>query len=583
MNSNKVRYSCLVVCLSVLLGSSWSAPAAAEGILLKSEKFTLAPPEASTAIVPFQLGGPGKLILEITTPQQMGKLGIVVRGAYPKAVSRRTDGPSGRAPLRMEIQVTSQELQKGATWLAFPTLVGANKSLYPTPGAMVAGELKISFVPAPGSPQAGAAPPVTAAPQAAQAPQAAGSPAPKTPPPAQSATKPAGVGTAVSAGILGDKNWGDRQISQKQVATKVTAAPPPRSPAVATTAATLPNPSGFTATATTGGDVMLKWNPVPNATHYILQGPGVPPWSSSPNITGTTYTVKGLPSGMNSWGLWAAYKGPTGQPFWGDENNPAKASITGGWYKYSLTGFQVQSATTDDMLNRDGWGDEIYITMDVVETGPAGKVIQPSGRLPAVGNFGDIGKSENKIRAGTASNTGGLKTADQYFGAPFPFRVWCGQLVQGQTGVVVTSTVWEWDEVAGASFGDWMSFIKKHNQDLQADDVKKAGADFNANFGTYMQAGAVLTAAGAQGLLDLEGVLGKPGTRPIGMTAKGAFQPRAVILNYDIAEQALSRVWYGDPAGTLSINYQEPPGILNGEYTLKSRVERISGPQVCLQ
>jgi hypothetical protein len=112
----------------------------------------------------------------------------------------------------------------------------------------------------------------------------------------------------------------------QQVSRKIALGENPKVPGAV--AATPGNPSGFTARAGAGGDVILAWSPVPNAIHYILQGPGVPPWSSSPNITGTTYTVKGLPAGTNSWSLWAVYKDPSGQPYWGDENNPARISLT---------------------------------------------------------------------------------------------------------------------------------------------------------------------------------------------------------------------------------------------------------------
>jgi len=346
------------------------------------------------------------------------------------------------------------------------------------------------------------------------------------------------------------------------------------------------NPSGFTASVA-GNDVVLRWNPVPEASFYWLQGSGLAA-QKVPAAT-TTYTVRGIQPGSLGYSIIAYYESG-GQAF-ADERNIVKASVTmagskAGWYAFYLTGFQVQQQTEDHALNVDGWGDEVFITMDVVETAPGGKKMGVSGRLPAVGNFGDRSRAENVIKAGTANpnGTGGLKNVDTYFGTPFPYRVWCGQLVEGQTNVVITSTIWEWDGTAGASFYDWMAWIKKHNTDLQQEDVVKAGAAMNANFGMYMQAGAVLTAAGAQGLLELKGVLGVAKDRPIGMAGDGSFAPRAVILTYDIAVKALSQAWFGDPAGTFSIAYREPSGWpLNGWYTLKGRIQPIQGPQVCQQ
>jgi uncharacterized membrane protein YgcG len=99
---------------------------------------------------------------------------------------------------------------------------------------------------------------------------------------------------------------------------------------VPASAATPKNPSGFTATAGARGDVILKWSPVPNAISYSLQGPGIPVDSKTgmpPNVSGTTYTVKGLPAGTHSWVLFAVYSGPSG-PYSGDGSNPARTSLT---------------------------------------------------------------------------------------------------------------------------------------------------------------------------------------------------------------------------------------------------------------
>lgn len=95
------------------------------------------------------------------------------------------------------------------------------------------------------------------------------------------------------------------------------------------------NPTGFRAVLQANGDVILEWNSVPNAMNYNLQGPGVKPGVSRPgavvsntvNVTGTTYTVKGLKAGTHSWVLFAVYSAPNG-PYFGDELNPARTSLT---------------------------------------------------------------------------------------------------------------------------------------------------------------------------------------------------------------------------------------------------------------
>lgn len=97
----------------------------------------------------------------------------------------------------------------------------------------------------------------------------------------------------------------------------------------------LANPTGFRAVRQANGDVILSWNSVPNAMNYNLQGPGVQQGLLRPgavvnntvNITGTTYTVKGLKAGTHSWVLFAVYSAPNG-PYFGDELNPTKTSLT---------------------------------------------------------------------------------------------------------------------------------------------------------------------------------------------------------------------------------------------------------------
>ena len=168
MNSRKVRYSCFVVCLSVLLGSSWSAPAAAFEIPLKTQRVTL-DGKHSTESVWFQVQGPGKVILEATALSPLNQMGLIVRGADPKVTALRKDGPT---PLRLEFPVTAQTLAnwsvptkaapagappgasppvttapQGYTWKVDTTIMGTNGMVYAIPGSAAVVDLRVSFVP----------------------------------------------------------------------------------------------------------------------------------------------------------------------------------------------------------------------------------------------------------------------------------------------------------------------------------------------------------------------------------------------------------------------------------------------------
>jgi hypothetical protein len=287
--------------LFILLCSIGATSAAAETVL--KTKFMLDRMNPTTR-VHFQVPGPGTVILEATGDYPLNQLGLIVRGSDPNAAGLRKDGPT---PLRLEFAVTAQDLAKGNGWTAIPTIVGTNGMVYAisAPKGAATGILEVSFSKAPAEKTA-------LQPKAMPKWGAAGA---GTGIPSVGTTQAAPVKAAEPAkivGLPGAKLQGG-MIPQKEISV--------------TAAATPKNPSGFTATPATGGDVILKWSPVPNAIYYILQGPGVPPWSSSPNITGTIYTVKGLPAGTNSWGLWAVYRGPSGQPYWGDENNPARVTV----------------------------------------------------------------------------------------------------------------------------------------------------------------------------------------------------------------------------------------------------------------
>ena len=168
MNSRKARYSCLVVCFSVLLGSSWAAPAAAFEIPLKTQRVTL-DGKHSTESVWFQVQGPGKVILEATALSPLNQMGLIVRGADPKVTALRKDGPT---PLRLEFPVTAQTLAnwsvptkaapagappgasppvttapQGYTWKVDTTIMGTNGMVYAIPGSAAVVDLRVSFVP----------------------------------------------------------------------------------------------------------------------------------------------------------------------------------------------------------------------------------------------------------------------------------------------------------------------------------------------------------------------------------------------------------------------------------------------------
>ncbi len=79
------------------------------------------------------------------------------------------------------------------------------------------------------------------------------------------------------------------------------------SPAVPFISPPLVNPAGFTASHLGGGNVAFKWQVVPGAAQYRLDGPGLP--NTGRHQTATAVTIAGIPPGPGTWKVTALYPG----------------------------------------------------------------------------------------------------------------------------------------------------------------------------------------------------------------------------------------------------------------------------------
>lgn len=67
------------------------------------------------------------------------------------------------------------------------------------------------------------------------------------------------------------------------------------------------NPSGFTARQTGDGQVQLSWQPVNDASYYVLLGPGSS--FGGVKVSGaTSFTVTGVPAGLQTWAVASYYE-----------------------------------------------------------------------------------------------------------------------------------------------------------------------------------------------------------------------------------------------------------------------------------
>jgi hypothetical protein len=357
-------------------------------------------------------------------------------------------------------------------------------------------------------------------------------------------------------------------------------------------------PTGFKATRDGPGIYRLEWDPMPGAHSYVLSGA-----FGTTVVQGTEHTRE-YPAGK-----WGVHLGAQYQVAgFGTITTPVDArpvvEVRGryaGWYRIVLKQLDVVSQTFDDALQRDGKGDEAFVRVELNYLSDAGDR-PPASRKTRT--FGDANppsrfdpyythwQSGERVKAGRASTTGGLITRDSVFGPIIEMELFCGELVEGKSGLVVTSTVWEWDRdhlnVASTEMGVWLQGLTHQlKEDTQLRNlvlepklgVKAEGVGVEAGFrfetDEYNHPVAVVLDLGAVALT--QGM--PPRTRPIGRQ-HGMFQPHPIVINPELIEEVYFRQrLLGYPIGRIVVTYVDDPP--DGEYRVHLQVERASSQQ-CL-
>jgi hypothetical protein len=145
-----------------------------------------------------------------------------------------------------------------------------------------------------------------------------------------------------------------------------------------------------------------------------------------------------------------------------DPNMTIKATMNNmsGYYRVSIKGFICNAETADDILERDGKRDEIYLTSQSHKVNAQGVLIPNTAVQHKSRVMGDINArnpAERRVMAGTADGgLGGIKTGDQVpdiepfrnnapaTGDLLPFILWEGSLNNGEKAIV-TPNIYEWD------------------------------------------------------------------------------------------------------------------------------------------
>jgi hypothetical protein len=257
-------------------------------------------------------------------------------------------------------------------------------------------------------------------------------------------------------------------------------------------------------------------------------------------------------------------------------------------FRVTLNGFFVNRQTVDHALQVDGKGDEVYCVADVLLYNRAGELLLRRRRQSAV--LGDTAGFPQRLRAGSAGDSGGLKSGDAYphaepwrrradtllrdevgARAGLPMVLWEGELAEGESLVQITPTIWEWDGNPEL-FGQWNQELERSLRQRRGD----LGALIDAirtpvlSQPTYGRSDVVRTRAG----FDFRLNVGTAGDRPIGLAPIEAqtdeFYSAQLTLTYAAALEA-SR---GGRA--VEVIYREPlPSHLEGDYTLYLQIERL--------
>lgn len=278
-------------------------------------------------------------------------------------------------------------------------------------------------------------------------------------------------------------------------------------------------------------------------------------------------------------------------------NQPASKELR---VRVTINGFSVERETEDDKRQTDGKGDEVYIEARVGLRGTDNRELPLPKEVVVVRKsklMGDTNRAPGRIRAGSRSSEGGLKTGDRFpdaepwkrkrapQGDELPMAIFEGKLRQGEDAVVIIPSIIEWDNAPDylLGFADGVAkvasevlpfFAGKPNE--KANFVKVA--EQRAKAAISPTTALVLAQAIPVVWKELRSLFGTAGDRPIGLqeTKEGKleYKPPVICLTYESAKR-LGEVDFGRGRGVLELHYRDAKSLGSGHYVLFLQIELL--------
>lgn len=276
-------------------------------------------------------------------------------------------------------------------------------------------------------------------------------------------------------------------------------------------------------------------------------------------------------------------------------------------FRVVLNGFTVEQETDDDILERDGRGDEIYFVTRSFVLEPPGanglsRVTFDSGCWKSA-VYGDPNGRPDRVQAGSRAPgplsggvRGGLRTGDNVPELPWrrfaepqqrrlPLKLWEGALTGGANApcLVVLPTVWEWDgEAVELSDRERLNEISNGRQlwrERPPGVAPAAGRSNTLPLDTLRFVEVFGNFPGSPGGTYRRQGFDKPkaGEGPIGTyyaNLGGGFMAKGLSMNGDTAAW-LAATDFGNGPGVLRLSYGEVKGEMKGKYLLYIQVEKL--------